>query len=450
MKRVKILQWVLKFFFPVNSRYSLYVTGILASLLFFTGFVDPGTGRRSRQAEKLGYTTPDMFRGSDVERIQKAVDAAKGTTNKVVIPSRNSGGSEVWEIDSAILLPGNMTVVLENCTLRLSGKCRDNMFRSRNVGLGIVNPEWLENISILGTGNVVLMGADNPRATGDGARVLTTDPEGEIKKGNWRVSYGSDAGKEGLKQKGDWRNIMILIAYVDGFRMNNLKIVNSHAWAVSFERTVNAEISDIRIDNPEEIEVNGRKVKVFNKDGIDLRHGCKNFRINNISGRTGDDFIALSSLDTGSEYHEGGTLKSTMLTTRRWRGPMDDTEQIVITNVSCMTKCRGIAIRASDSASIHHVFIDGLIVRDWDGHNNAILVGGKGYGKLSLPGKINNIQAMNITGEGRSLIHIEAPIANCCFMNGIFSGDGDKIVSYSIDERETSNVKTYQLIKTVE
>ncbi|MCK5471270.1 MAG: hypothetical protein KAI99_22255, partial [Cyclobacteriaceae bacterium] len=285
------------------------------------------------------------------------------------------------------------------------------------------------------------------RSTGDGGRTLILNPDDA--KGNWRVSYGSDAGKEGKKQKGDWRNIMILMAYVDGFKMKNINIENSHAWAVSFERTRNADISDIRINNPEEIEINGKKVKVSNKDGIDLRQGCKNFRIDNISGRSGDDFIALSSLNTGSDVYDNdnGNLNSTMVTTRKWRGPEDDTEQVVITNISCQTKYRGVAIRASDSASIHNVYINGLITRDWEGHHNSILIGGKGYGKPSQPGKINNIYAMNIIGDGRSLILIEAPIANCYFMDGIFKGDGNQIISYKIDKSETTNIISQNLIK---
>jgi polygalacturonase len=392
-------------------------------------------------SQNAGDITPNQFEGSDIQRIRAAIDAAEGRTNKVVIPSRNSNETNIWLIDSAILLPSNMTIILDNCTVQLSDKCRDNMFRSDNVGIGITDPEENYNISITGIGNVYLKGAENPRATGDGARTLVSSPQ----KG--RVSYGSDAGKEGMKQKGDWRNIMILMAYVDGFKLKNVNIENSHGWAVSFERTKNAHISDIWIDNPEEIEINGKKVKVSNKDGIDLRHGCKNFQIYNISGRTGDDFIALSSLDTGSDYHETGSINSSMVTTRKYRGEDDDTEQIVITNISCQTKYRGIAIRASDSASIHNVYIDGLITKSWDGYHNSILIGGRGYGSPSLPGKINNIYAMNLNGDGRSLVLIEAPVANCHFMNGIYRGSGDNIITYSIDKSETTNVITQNLMK---
>jgi polygalacturonase len=350
-------------------------------------------------------------------------------------------------LDSAILIPSDMTIVLDNCTIQLSDQSRDNMFRSSNVGIDISDPEWIKNIIIIGVGDVVLKGANNPRSTGDGARTLTLNPDEEIAKGNWRVSYGTDSGREGLKQKGDWRNIMILMAYVDGFKMKNLNIENSHGWAVSFERTRNADISDIRLNNPEEINVNGNKVKVFNKDGINLRHGCKNFRINNISGSTGDDFIALSSLDTGTGSNDNGNITSSMVTTRKWRGHEDDTKDVVISNISCRSNCRGVAIRASDSASIHNVSISGLIYRGWDRSTNAVLIGGKGYGKLSIPGKINHIYAMNFTGEGQSLILIEAPIADCYFTNGVYKGTADEIVTYNINKAETRNVVFQNLIK---
>ena len=391
--------------------------------------------------------TPNQFKGNDIQRIRSAIEAAKATTGKVVIPPVNSNGTNLWLLDSAILLPGNMTIILDNCTIQLSDQCRDNMFRSNNVRIGITDPVRIENISIIGIGDVMLKGAINPRATGDGARTLTLNPAEEKEKGNWRVSYGSDAGKDGKKQKGDWRNIMILMAYVDGFKLKNINIENSHAWAVSFERVKNADISDIRLNNPEEISINGTKVLVSNKDGINLRHGCKNFRINNISGRTGDDFIALSSLDTGVEGHDNGNLNSTMVTSRKWKGPEDDTEQVVITNIACQTKYRGIAIRASDSASIHDVYIDGLITREWDGYTNSILIGGIGYGKPSHPGKINNIYATNIIGGGRSLILIEAAIADCSFMNGIYTGNGDQIITYNIDKTSTTNIVSQNLIK---
>ncbi|EPR66260.1 hypothetical protein ADICYQ_4747 [Cyclobacterium qasimii M12-11B] len=309
------------------------------------------------------------------------------------------------------------------------------------MGEGIENPVWNENISIYGVGYPILKGADNPRATGDGARMITLNPKEEQAKGNWRVSYGTDAGKPGVKQKSDWRNIMVLIGYVKNFKIKNVRFENTHGWTISFERTVGADLSDLTIFNEEFVTVNGEQLMVSNKDGINLRQGCKNFRINNISGVTGDDFIALSNLDTKPDQpQKNGDINSGMVTASRWYGPEDDIEQVVITNVSCENKYRAVAIRASDEAGIHHVYINGLIFRSIDDRYEAILIGGTGYGKESSPGKINNIHAMNIIGDGQSLVRIQAKVKDCNFMNGMYSGENDTATLYEIDPLETSGI----------
>jgi len=397
-----------------------------------------------------GIITPNDFHGTDIERIRAAIKAAQGTTHEIVIPRENANGTHIWKIDSAILLPGNMTIILDNCIIQLSDSCRDNMFRSDNVGIGITHPVWNHDINIVGVGYVLLKGADNPRSTGDAYRTLTLTPEQEK---NWRVSYGSDAGKKGARQKGDWRNIMILIAYVDGFTLKNVKIENSHAWGISFERTRNAGLSDLRFNNPETIVVNGVPKKVYNKDGIDLRQGCKYFRINNITGINGDDLIALSSLDAAPFYHANGDVNSYQVTSTKWNGPEDDIEQIFITN--CRTNYTGVAIRASGDASIHHVYINGVITKarpdtpaPYGGSPYTLLVGGGGYGKPSMPGKINHIYAMNLIGDGKSLILVESPVADCVFMNGIFTGSAPSAITYTIDKKETKNIEEVNLVKS--
>jgi polygalacturonase len=399
-----------------------------------------------------GRITPNQFKGSDTERIQAAVYAGKSQGKPVVVPAWNSNGTKLWQIDKAILLPGEITLMLENCTLQLSDSARDNMFRSENVGVNIGRPDWLKNIHIIGIGNVVLKGARNPRATGDGYRKLVLDPTAAREAGEWRVSYGSDAGKVGRKQTGDWRNIMILIAYVQGVRLENIKIENSHAWAVSFERTHNAEVADLRIYNPEDIEVDGKKIRVYNKDGLNLRHGCKNFMIRNISGINGDDLVALSSLDVDPGFHRNGDINSYQVTSTKWAGPEDDTEQIFIRN--CATNYTGVAIRASAGASIHHIYIDGIVTSarsdippPYGGSPYSLLVGGKGYGDVSQKGKINHVYAMNLIGDGKNLILVEAPIANCSFSSGLYKGPAKDAISFNIDKTLLENVNYTNLLK---
>ena len=61
----------------------------------------------------ISQINPNQFEGSDIQRIQSAIEKAKGTTNKVFIPALNSNGTNSWSLDSAILLPGNMTLILD-------------------------------------------------------------------------------------------------------------------------------------------------------------------------------------------------------------------------------------------------------------------------------------------------------------------------------------------------
>ncbi len=411
-----------------------------------------------------GTITPNQFEGSDVERIQAAIAAATGTTNRVVIPEENANGTNRWLLDRAILLPSNMTVVLEGCVIQLADDCVDNIFRSDNIGEGGTPVEWNRNISIIGVGDPILKGADNPRSTGEG-KTLALDSEFDSPLGRGKVSYGTDAGKAGVPQKGNWRNHGIIMAYVDGFVLTNVTIENAHCWAVTHERVVNARLSHIRINNPPEITVDGETHYVANRDGINLRQGCKNFHINDISGESGDDFIALTLLGVHKPGTDDVRLSRTMATTSQYTSPFDDIENVRITNVDCKTKNHGVALRTIDIARISDVFIDGLIVSGnpkVPSHQSAMLFGGRGYGEPSPSGGIRNVHAMNLMSNARSaLIHVEAAIEDCTFMNGIYSGEGPYAVSYHDFSDETpkytvsegnggrANVKNVQEINMV-
>lgn len=386
--------------------------------------------------------TPNDFSGSDVERIRAAIDAAKSSGKVVVIPRWNSAGNtNIWKVDSAILLPGGLTLILDNCILQLSDSSRDNLFRSDNIEIGDSVVTWDENIAIIGLGNPILRGADNPRATGDGHKTL-------VRKNEWgHFSYGSDAEKPGRKQTGDWRNVMVLIAYVKNLKIENVAVENSHSFAFSFERVINADISDIRFNLPPEQNVKEDKVIILNRDGIDLRRGCKNFKMDRISGYTQDDFIALSNFafNAGEMNYKIGNLENTTLATSpEWQGRMDDIEDISISNITCRSQTRAVAIRATDSARIQQVYINNVVAKVGI---STFLVGGKGYGKPSLPGRINNIYAMNVMGNGKELILIESAIENCIFMNGIYTGDQPSVIKYNINKTCTKNIKEINLAK---
>ena len=116
----------------------------------------------------------DYRAATDSETFERAI-AARTDDGLVIIPPRRSDVEPertTWIIDRAILIPENTTIVLRNCTIKLSDRCRDNFFRSANCGLGIADPAPIRNIHIRGEGECRLIGADHPRACGDSTKTL--------------------------------------------------------------------------------------------------------------------------------------------------------------------------------------------------------------------------------------------------------------------------------------
>ncbi len=231
--------------------------------------------------------TPNEFDGTDVERINRAIDAAATAGCRVVIPRVNVRGGQrrdVWLLDSAILLRSHTTLELDNCRIKLSDRCRDNFMRSANCGLGITDIQPMQNIHIRGIGHAVLEGADRPRATGDSGKTIGAK------------TYGTDAGVAGESQTGDWRNIGILLAFVEGFSIQNVAIQDSHCWAISLERCAHGTLRDLDFASSGFKVIDGTRRTILNQDGIDLRLGCHDILIENITGYTGDDLIALTAI----------------------------------------------------------------------------------------------------------------------------------------------------------
>ena len=117
----------------------------------------------------------NQFSGNNDSEILNAAILGRDNDGIVIITRRESENEperDYWLLDSAILLPENTTVILQNCKLKLSDRCRDNFFRTANCGLGIEDPKPISNVHIKGEELCILEGADHPRATGDGGKIL--------------------------------------------------------------------------------------------------------------------------------------------------------------------------------------------------------------------------------------------------------------------------------------
>jgi len=370
------------------------------------------------------FITPNEFNGSDIERINQAVQKAHELGCNVRIPRINLVNGErrdLWLIDSAILLPGDTVLELDSCRIKLSDRCRDNFIRSANCGIGFEKIEPIENITIRGIGHVVLEGADHPRATGDAAKKLGSR------------TYGTDAGKEGESQTGDWRNIGILMAYVEHFRIENLTMIDSHAWAISLERCAHGVLRDLHFESDGFKEIEGKRETILNQDGVDLRMGCHDILIDNITGSTGDDLIALTAIARTEDTN--GNLDSTMVSSAVDRGNgLDEIRNVMIRNVRGY--CRGghhiVRFLNTSGVKMHDIMLDGLIDTSPDTMRckAAVKIGDKNYGTGVAPlGTTYRIFVSNVTSRAQHTILIGGSLADSVLTNIIRHGSPGEVVT---------------------
>ena len=362
--------------------------------------------------ETQAFVTPNEFEGSDVERINQAVGVAAGTGRRVVIPRHNRSARDerdLWLLDSAILLPGDTVLELNDCHIQLSDRCRDNMIRSANCGLGITEVRPLSGIHIYGVGTAVLEGANRPRATGDGGKTLG------------QHTFGTDAGVEGESQTGDWRNIGILLAAVESFSIRNISMHDTHCWAISLERCARGLLRDIAFQSCGHKVVDGVERTLLNQDGIDLRLGCHDIQIDSISGYTGDDLIALTAIPNPSGV--AGSDRSTMVGSTRDRGEgQDDIRHVTIRNVRGY--CRGghhiVRLLNTSGVRMHDILLDGLLDTSPAEMRcrAAVKIGDSAYGGGVAPlGDTRRIIVTNVVSRAQHTILIGGSLCDSILSN---------------------------------
>ena len=391
---------------------------------------------------------------TDNERIEAAI---RDRGDNVVVIRRRVSEVEPerdwWLLDRAVLLPGGTTVILEDCRLKLSDRCRDNFFRSANCGLGIAEIEPLSDIHIRGIGNAVLEGADHPRATGDGGKILGcpcpknfTGAEPPGFEDLHRHSYGTDAGKTGESQHGDWRNIGILMANVDHLSIENLRIKESHAWAISLESCSYALIERIEFQACMTRRIDGADHNIENQDGVNLRAGCHDVIISNITGTTGDDVIALTATPSPMRRRSGGELNSTQVMSNDFSKRSKNIWNVIIRNVLAYPAggCYILRLMALNGAEIRNVSVDGIVdTSPEDFHTVTSIQAGARIGIIGEPNlpygeqyecSIFNVTFSNIISNATRAVNIPGGLRNSVFSNIIKRNPDGKCIEIQAPE----------------
>jgi len=312
---------------------------------------------------------------NDSLNIQAAITAAcDKKENKVTIPRINPRTQEpLWEITETIYLPSDFTLVLDNCHLRLADGVFCNMFCSE--GAYEKSPKEQKNISIVGIGNALL----------DGGIPNGLTEKTSLKDGNPHIA----------------KNTMILFRNVSGFKVENIAMKEQRWWGITFMYCDHGRISNIDF---------AATNITPNQDGIDLRVGCHDIAIENISGFTGDDTIALTGV-TGILYEMF-----------KVDGKSDDIYNVIIRNVTSHVSGGHHIVRLlnHDLVKLYNIIIDGILDTSEDVNAKAALkIGDARYSHIrkSILGETHNITARNIVSRAKVGVLLGGTVSDSYFSN---------------------------------
>lgn len=358
--------------------------------------------------EKLFITPNDsgVIGETDSCSIQNAIACAKEQgINKILIPRYNKRtDSFIWIIEKTILLPSDITVILDDCHLRLADGVFCNMFINSKCYLD-------EGKTALGEErNIVISGIGSPVLDG----------------GKYNGLSELNTMKNGMPEI--YLNTMIFMHNVRDFKFENFSIINHRWWGMTnmfarqgrisnihFEADISAMDSEgNRLDGVTVVEYDEHYVR--NTDGIDLRVGCNNIIIENITGVTGDDTIALTAL-LGREF------EMKMLVENR----DTDIHSVIIKNVqSDAVTCANVRLLNQDGNRIYNILIDGIIDSSGEGSshrgNSVIRIGESNFDYISKReinlGELSSITIRNIVSRARCAVALNSKIMNC-YMNNL-------------------------------
>ena len=334
------------------------------------------------------------------EHIRALISAA------VADGSRRAIVRGAYEIAEAVKIPSDFELVLEDCHLRMADGVYDNMFVNEHHGteLGMSEAGRDHGISIIGRGEAILDG------------------------GNYNGLSERNHSRDGMPPI--WKNNLILLTNAEDIRITGIACHNQRWWAICFIACARGYLSDIDFRSSDiGIDSEGREyhglkrakydeVLVKNSDGIDLRAGCHDFVIENITGFTEDDTVALTGLV--------GALELALMP--RWAAP--DIHHVTIKNVRSAAFCTNVRLLNQGDVSLHDITIDGVYDTSdtlpyLDHGLYTVRIGDtRMYGtRHATADETYNITVKNVRGGGDYVISLAGEIGNLVLENIEAIGD---------------------------
>lgn len=280
------------------------------------------------------YLTHEEFIKDGQKIITELIKEVKDKGQTTVVITGN------YLISDTIYIPSNTTLLLKDCHLRLADGVYCNMFKNEHSEdeEGTRTRENADrNIKIIGEGRAVV---DGGNYNGLSERTQNTN------------------GLPGIKQ-----NNTFFFSNMENFEIRNLKVLNQRWWAFHFVYCRRGKICDIDFLADYTRYIDGKRIlgldravcdEVYarNADGIDIRIGCHDIIIENITGFVQDDSVALTALPSPGE--------------RRYsvEGEVTDIYNVIIRNI--MTSAFHSNVRLLNQywtapARLYNILVDGVV-----------------------------------------------------------------------------------------
>ena len=330
------------------------------------------------------FLTPNdkgIVGANDAASIQNAIDAAaQHGVNKVVIPRYNKRADGcVWSITATLRIPGNMMLVLDNCRLELTEGFAGPMFANAQFDTEdgkLIAGEQI-NIRIQGKGDVVLSG------------------KGQI----LNLHNVRNFTVEGFRVEGGAGNAIALMYCAYG-KVSNIDFAGDYA----------AE----------------------NQNGVELRSGCHDVTVENITGVVGGNVVTLVA-EAGPDREMAAHVM----------GLVVDIRNIIIKNIKATCCGNLVKLFNQDGRLLYNILIEHVEDTSADYSENrpvsAVMIGdrnAKPNDRAALPGETKTITVRNVFTHARYGVAICGALTNTLLESIHIHGDGEYAVA-TIGEETT-------------
>ena len=403
-----------------------FLTAVAGAFLSLTSAM---AGSRTMEVKVADFHKPGM---TDSQCVRAALYAARDAESRTIIFAGRD-----FLLNEAVRLPSDTTVIIDNCMVKQADYTFDNVFCGDNFTVNPLDPlnDWLDlkplkNIKILGKGKAVVSGCDK----------------------NIRIYHPFfKEEQDGVGDNFGWRTNLFHFAGVENLEIGNLQIIQTRCWAICIGMSKKGYFHDLDFDS-----------RSKNGDGIDLRAGCSEFLIENITGYTKDDTVALNGAP--ARYVANPPLSRYYYNLQPWvkflckpgADPRDrDIHDVTIRNLNVSGFYHAVILLSLNNTNIYNVKISNI--RD-AGSRDISLVDfytGHGYGAGYVPGNIHDVTVENIDGNSnhrpnarKAAMVVQLPVKNVSIRNVRNRGTGDAVIvthpeGVTISEVDKNSISDY-------